>query len=84
MSGSRPTESHRAVPTCRRCRYRTIADSKSRNPGKVAVCNQRAVGPLVTSECNIFALSVKHPSELPADIRSDLMAFKSRLATDTR
>jgi 5,10-methylenetetrahydromethanopterin reductase len=42
---------------------------------------QRAVGPLVTSECNIFALSVKDPGELPADIRSDLMAFESAYRT---
>jgi len=42
---------------------------------------QRAVGPLVTSECNIFALSVKDPSELPADIRGDLMAFKNAYRT---
>ncbi len=37
---------------------------------------QQAVGPIVSSECNIFALSVTDPHELPADIRDDLMAFK--------
>jgi 5,10-methylenetetrahydromethanopterin reductase len=42
---------------------------------------QRAVGPLVTSECNIFALSVKDPHELPADIRADLMSFKDAYRT---
>jgi hypothetical protein len=42
---------------------------------------QRAVGPLVTSECNIFALSVKDPQELPADIRNDLMTFKDAYRT---
>jgi hypothetical protein len=42
---------------------------------------QRAVGPLLTSECNIFALSVKDQSELPADILSDLMAFKNAYRT---
>jgi alkanesulfonate monooxygenase SsuD/methylene tetrahydromethanopterin reductase-like flavin-dependent oxidoreductase (luciferase family) len=35
----------------------------------------------VTSECNIFALSVKDPKELPADIRSDLMAFRNAYRT---
>jgi 5,10-methylenetetrahydromethanopterin reductase len=38
---------------------------------------QRAVGSLVTSECNIFALSVRDPHELPSDIRDQLMAFKT-------
>src|SRR5215471_14217782 len=42
---------------------------------------QQAVGPLVTSECNIFALSVKDPHELPGDIRDDLMAFKDAYRT---
>ena len=42
---------------------------------------QRAVGPLVTSECDIFALSVKDPHELPADIRADLMSFKDAYRT---
>ncbi len=45
-------------------------------PGESFAAVQRAVGPLVTSECNIFALSVKNPHELPGDIRDDLMAFK--------
>ena len=45
-------------------------------PGETLAHLQNAVGPLVSSECNIFALSVKDPHELPADIRDDLMAFK--------
>jgi alkanesulfonate monooxygenase SsuD/methylene tetrahydromethanopterin reductase-like flavin-dependent oxidoreductase (luciferase family) len=36
---------------------------------------------LVTSECNIFALSVKDQRELPADIRDELMAFKHAYRT---
>jgi 5,10-methylenetetrahydromethanopterin reductase len=50
-------------------------------PGESLAEVQRAVGPLVTSECNIFALSVKNPNELPADIRNDLMAFKDAYRT---
>jgi 5,10-methylenetetrahydromethanopterin reductase len=50
-------------------------------PGESFAEVQRAVGPLVTSECNIFALSVKNPHELPADIRADLMAFKDAYRT---
>ncbi len=42
---------------------------------------QQAVGPLVTSECNIFALSARNPHELPADIRDELMAFKNAYRT---
>jgi hypothetical protein len=42
---------------------------------------QQAVGPLVTSECNIFALSVRDPNELPGDIRDELMAFKNAYRT---
>src|ERR1700730_13789518 len=37
---------------------------------------QQAVGSYVTSECNIFALSVKDPNDLPADIRDDMMRFR--------
>jgi alkanesulfonate monooxygenase SsuD/methylene tetrahydromethanopterin reductase-like flavin-dependent oxidoreductase (luciferase family) len=50
-------------------------------PGESFTEIQRAVGPLVTSECNIFALSVKDPFELPADIREGLMAFKGAYRT---
>jgi len=50
-------------------------------PGESLADLQRAVGPLVTSECNIFALSVKDPYELPGDIRDDLMAFKDAYRT---
>jgi 5,10-methylenetetrahydromethanopterin reductase len=44
-------------------------------PGESLAEIKQAVGPLVTSECNIFALSVKDPRELPAGIRDELMAF---------
>jgi 5,10-methylenetetrahydromethanopterin reductase len=50
-------------------------------PGESFVDVQRAVGPLVTSECNIFALSVKDPRELPSDVRDSLMAFKDAYRT---
>jgi alkanesulfonate monooxygenase SsuD/methylene tetrahydromethanopterin reductase-like flavin-dependent oxidoreductase (luciferase family) len=50
-------------------------------PGESFAEVQRAVGPLVTSECNLFALSVKDPHELPANIRTDLMAFKDAYRT---
>jgi 5,10-methylenetetrahydromethanopterin reductase len=50
-------------------------------PGESFAEVQRAVGPLVTSECNIFALSVKDPHELPANIRTDLMVFKDAYRT---
>ena len=52
-------------------------------PGESLADLQQAVGPLVTSECNIFALSVKDPFELPGDIRADLMAFKNAYRTPT-
>jgi alkanesulfonate monooxygenase SsuD/methylene tetrahydromethanopterin reductase-like flavin-dependent oxidoreductase (luciferase family) len=50
-------------------------------PGESFADVQRSVGPLVASESNIFALSVKDPHELPPDIRSDLMAFKDAYRT---
>jgi alkanesulfonate monooxygenase SsuD/methylene tetrahydromethanopterin reductase-like flavin-dependent oxidoreductase (luciferase family) len=50
-------------------------------PGESLAALQQAVGPLVTSECNIFALSVTNPYELPGDIREDLMAFKNAYRT---
>jgi len=50
-------------------------------PGESLAEMQQVVGPLVTSECNIFALSVKDPRELPADIRDELMAFKNAYRT---
>src|SRR3984893_2429385 len=50
-------------------------------PGESFADVQRAVGPFVTSECNIFALSVTDPHELPADIRDELMAFKHAYRT---
>jgi 5,10-methylenetetrahydromethanopterin reductase len=45
-------------------------------PGETLAEMQRVVGPLVASECNIFALSVTDPQELPEEIREDLMAFR--------
>lgn len=50
-------------------------------PGESFAQIQQAVGPIVTSECNIFALSVKDPSALPSDIRDDLMRFKDAYRT---
>jgi alkanesulfonate monooxygenase SsuD/methylene tetrahydromethanopterin reductase-like flavin-dependent oxidoreductase (luciferase family) len=50
-------------------------------PGDNLAALQQAVGPLVASECNIFALSVTNPYELPGDIRDDLMAFKNAYRT---
>ena len=50
-------------------------------PGESLATLQQAVGPLVVSECNIFALSVTNPYELPGDIREDLMAFKTAYRT---
>ena len=43
---------------------------------------QAVVGPLVVSECNIFALSVKDPMELPEDIRHQILAFKDAYRTE--
>ena len=42
---------------------------------------QQAVGSYVSSECNIFALSVKDPQDLPVDVRSDIMAFRDAYRT---
>jgi 5,10-methylenetetrahydromethanopterin reductase len=50
-------------------------------PGESLTEIQQAVGPLVTSECNIFALSIRDPHELPADIRDELMTFKNAYRT---
>ena len=52
-----------------------------REPGETLENLQEIVGPLVSSECNIFALSVKDPYQLPGDIRDDLMAFKNAYRT---
>jgi hypothetical protein len=41
---------------------------------------QRAVSSSVTSERKIFALSVKDPNDLPADIRDDMMRFRGSRA----
>jgi len=58
-----------------------LTDFHLTNPGESLAALQQAVGPLVTSECNIFALSVTDPYELPGDIRDDLMAFKNAYRT---
>lgn len=50
-------------------------------PGESLADLQQAVGPLVVSACNIFALSVTDPYQLPGDIRDDLMAFKNAYRT---
>jgi alkanesulfonate monooxygenase SsuD/methylene tetrahydromethanopterin reductase-like flavin-dependent oxidoreductase (luciferase family) len=50
-------------------------------PGEELAEMQRAVGAYVASECNIFALSVKDPNDLPADIRDDIMRFRDAYRT---
>jgi hypothetical protein len=50
-------------------------------PGEKLDEMQRAVGSYVTSECTIFALSVKDPNDLPADIRDDIMRFRDAYRT---
>jgi alkanesulfonate monooxygenase SsuD/methylene tetrahydromethanopterin reductase-like flavin-dependent oxidoreductase (luciferase family) len=50
-------------------------------PGESLAALQQAVGPIVSSECNLFALSVKDPHELPEDIREEIMAFKDAYRT---
>ena len=50
-------------------------------PGEKLAEMQQAVGSYVTSECNIFALSVKDPNDLPADIRDDMMRFRDAYRT---
>jgi len=50
-------------------------------PGEKLIDMQKAVGAYVTSECNIFALSVRDPVELPEDIRDEVMAFKTAYRT---
>lgn len=42
---------------------------------------RRAVGPFVSSSSNIFAYSCPNPNDLPADLRDDLVAFKSAYKT---
>ena len=54
-----------------------LTDFHLTQPGESLESMQQAVGPLVASECNIFALSVTDPHQLPGDIRDDLMAFKT-------
>src|SRR5208337_2976431 len=42
---------------------------------------RRAVGPFVSSSSNIFALSCPNPEDLPAELRDDIMAFKTAYRT---
>jgi hypothetical protein len=42
---------------------------------------RKAVGPFVSSSSNIFAFSCPNPADLPADVRDDLVAFKSAYRT---
>ena len=50
-------------------------------PGESLEEMQRAVGAYVASECNIFALSVKDPGELPLDVRDGIMRFRDAYRT---
>jgi len=50
-------------------------------PGESLASKQRAVGAYVTSQCNIFALSVQDATDLPADIRDDIMSFREAYRT---
>jgi alkanesulfonate monooxygenase SsuD/methylene tetrahydromethanopterin reductase-like flavin-dependent oxidoreductase (luciferase family) len=42
---------------------------------------RKAVGPFVSSSSNIFALSCPDPADLPAELRDDIMAFKTAYRT---
>jgi 5,10-methylenetetrahydromethanopterin reductase len=50
-------------------------------PGESLADLQNAVGAYVSSECNIFALSVKDSRDLPADVREEIMAFRNAYRT---
>jgi alkanesulfonate monooxygenase SsuD/methylene tetrahydromethanopterin reductase-like flavin-dependent oxidoreductase (luciferase family) len=50
-------------------------------PGESLADLQNAVGAYVSSECNIFALSVKDPRDFPADVRHEIMAFRDAYRT---
>lgn len=50
-------------------------------PGDTLDEIREVVGAYVCSECNIFALSVKDPTELPEDVRGDIMAFREAYRT---
>ena len=49
--------------------------------GETLRTTQEAVGAYVTSQCNIFALSARDPADLPADVRDEIMAFRSAYRT---
>jgi len=42
---------------------------------------RKAVGAFVTSSSNIYAFSCPNPNDLPADLRSDIIAFKTAYRT---
>jgi 5,10-methylenetetrahydromethanopterin reductase len=50
-------------------------------PGDDLASKQQAVGAYVSSQCNIFALSVQDPADLPEDIRGEIMAFRDAYRT---
>ncbi len=50
-------------------------------PGASLAEKQQAVGAYVSSQANIFALSVQDPKELPDDIRDGIMAFREAYRT---
>jgi len=50
-------------------------------PGESLADLQNAVGAYVSSECNIFALSVNDARDLPADVRDGIMAFRDAYRT---
>ncbi|MCC7121283.1 MAG: LLM class flavin-dependent oxidoreductase [Gammaproteobacteria bacterium] len=50
-------------------------------PGEDLASLQRAVGAYVVSQCNIFALSARDPGDLPADVRDEIMGFKTAFRT---
>jgi 5,10-methylenetetrahydromethanopterin reductase len=50
-------------------------------PGESLADLQNVVGAYVSSECNIFALSVNDARDLPADVRDGIMAFRDAYRT---
>lgn len=50
-------------------------------PGESLRATQEAVGAYVSSQCNIFSLSVQDPTALPEDVRAGIMAFRNAYRT---
>ena len=50
-------------------------------PGDSLASKQQAVGAYVTSQANIFALSVQNPGDLPSDIQDEIMSFRDAYRT---